>query len=64
MVPGAGVEPARLFSQGILSPQRLSVLDAAIGRMGGALDSLALRKRTLSAVLSDNGAFLLTGLGR
>jgi arylsulfatase A-like enzyme len=41
----------------------LTALDAALGRMLGALDSLGLRERTLVAVLSDNGAFMLPGRG-
>ena len=41
----------------------LTALDAALGRMLGALDALGLRERTLVAVLSDNGAFMLPGRG-
>jgi arylsulfatase A-like enzyme len=41
----------------------LTALDAAIGRVLAALDTLGLRERTLVAVISDNGAFMLPGRG-
>ena len=41
----------------------LTALDAAIGRVLDALDTLGLRDRTLVALISDNGAFMLPGRG-
>ncbi len=41
----------------------LTALDAAIGRILDTLDTLRLRDRTLVALISDNGAFMLPGRG-
>ena len=41
----------------------LTALDDAIGRILDALDTLHLRDRTLVALISDNGAFMLPGRG-
>ena len=41
----------------------LTALDAAIGRVLAAVDDLGLRDRTLVAMISDNGAFMLPGRG-
>jgi arylsulfatase A len=41
----------------------LTALDDAIGRVLGAVDDLDLRRRTLVLCVSDNGAFMLPGVG-
>ena len=41
----------------------LTALDDAVGRILDQLDTLGLRERTLVALISDNGAFMLPGRG-
>jgi len=41
----------------------LTALDDAIGRVLDTLDELQLRERTLVILISDNGAFMMTGRG-